>query len=534
MLLKMDVEWESQHADNEIEEFTSASQNYSEYTSQDLSWLDGKRYFPGAESQSETAYRNKINVKVSVPGYKNGKVKLRAFDVDDPTPISGVDDDSGNSLGDDNNELEFSLSGGFSGIVSVGTKESVSLTENSITLLLDDEGEGVAEFILSPQPGNNYRVAAELLMDGQTSEIGNLQVDTEGDNYVTADNEPVEDLKVRVVSDILTVWRKLHIEVDSMDGYETNTETNSDSGDITGYADTTFGKAQLQTDVTLIDDVDRFQFGTLEVDSEVIEVVGNSDNLISNDTIDVWNYQSFSFDSNDVIGQSFTIYDDDDRFVETLGFGPSLPKTSIAPDLIKALKSKYAPVFIEVLDANALGLNSDTSIDFKLNETVLGNSFPDVFDDAKDLSTTKFFWTHTVTFGFQPGKGNDGDSNSEGTQFGATPLGLFGLEGKGYSAVFVESVREEVFDPIVMVTDYILNPEDFYSAYEVERRANKYKSILYGVTAHEIGHGADSGGNDHDHQEGGLMEAGDSNPSRIEEDFTGVSINRFREALEWK
>jgi len=156
-LLKVDVEWESKYANNPIEEFSLSS--YSSHSSRDLTFLDGKRYFPGAASSSDGAYRNRINVRVSVPGYKNGKVKLRAFDVDDPTTITGVDDDS-ESLGDDNNELDFSLSGEFSGVVTVGTKESISLAEDSITLLLDDSGEGVAEFILSPQPGNNYRIAA--------------------------------------------------------------------------------------------------------------------------------------------------------------------------------------------------------------------------------------------------------------------------------------------------------------------------------------------------------------------------------------
>ncbi len=43
-LLKVDLEWESQNEDNPVEDFTVPAY-YSNYTTKDMSWLEGKRYF---------------------------------------------------------------------------------------------------------------------------------------------------------------------------------------------------------------------------------------------------------------------------------------------------------------------------------------------------------------------------------------------------------------------------------------------------------------------------------------------------------
>jgi hypothetical protein len=526
----VDVEWESQHEDNPIEEFTVPS-SYSEFTSQDLSWLEGKRYFPGAASPNDSSYRNKINVKVSVPGYKNGKVKLRAFDVDDPTPISGVDDDSGDSLGDDNNELDFSLSGGFSGVVSVGTKESVSLTENSITLLLNDDGEGVAEFILSPQPGNNYRVAAELLIDGQTSEIGNLQIDAEGDDYVSADNEPISALQIGATTDMLTVWRKLHIEVDSMEAGPPSSgdESNTVSGTITGYAANTpvVGRSTLTLSLRLPNEEDRFKAGNITLSGAgVFEVKSNSDNLINDDTVEISGDPGSS-----VIGQSFTIVDDDDFYLSEVGLSAPLPQDGSHGMYINAIRPKYAPAYIQVENANELGLNPSTSLPFKLNEKVIGVGNVSHFDNAKDLSDSKFFWGHTLVFGYQAqaevnllGDGGDGDPNGEPPLLGGTPkTGISNNQSVGYSVIYMEAIRDqEIGSPL---PESILNNQESMAGYN-----DRFVGTLLGTVAHEIAHSPGEQSAEADHAEQGLMREGGA---RIDVDFSGASIDRFRKALGW-
>lgn len=543
MLLKMDLEWQTldgktadEDSEDQLEKFI-VPDDYAEYTSQDLSWLEGQRYFPDSESQDTEAFRNKVNVKVSVPGYKNGEVKLRAFDVDDPTPIADVDDnDTSGPAGDDNQDtvevsgVEIDL-GIFSGEVSTGTKVSENSAEKSITVTLDDNGEAVVEFVLGVQPGNNYRIAAELQIDGQTSEIGNLQVATQGGTYVSGDNEPVAGLSMGTVSDMLTVWRKLHIEIDSMESGPpaSGDESNTVSGTITAYApDTpTTGRSTLTLDRRLPDEEDRFKAGNITLSGAgVFEVKSNSDNLINDDTVEITGTPG-----NSVIGQAFTIVDDDDFYLAEVGLSDPLPQDGSNATYINAIRPKYAPAYIEVEDANALGFNPNKRIAFKLNEKTIGIGNVSHFDNAKDLNDTQFFWAHTLVFGYQAqaeinllGDGGDGDPNGEPPMLGGTPkTGISKNQSEGYSVIFMEAVRDqEISSPI---PENILNNQQSMDGYN-----DRFVGTLLGTVAHEIAHspGEQSAGSDH--AEEGLMREGGA---RIDVDFSGASIKRFRKALGW-
>ncbi|MBC2596128.1 hypothetical protein H5P28_17810 [Ruficoccus amylovorans] len=540
LLVSINVQWESQYEDNPVEDFKVPAY-YSEYSSKDLSWLEGKRYFPGAASPSEDSYRNRINVHVSIPEYANGRVKLRAFDVDDPTPIEGVDDDSGASIGDDNNEIDFSLSGEFSGIVTVGTKESISLAEDSITLQLNESGEAVAEFILSPQPGNNYRIAAELLLDGVTSNIGSLQVAEENDFYVSGNSEQVPALPLGIVSDTLTVWRKLYLEIDSMEAGppSSGSENNVVTGTIADYsADIPIpGRSTLTLDISLPDEQDRFQFGLIDIDNiGIYEVQSNTDNILTNDEVVVKGNPGSS-----AVGQPFALVDDDDFYLVEAGLPPALPQNQNSASIVEAIMPKYAMAFIEVIDANSLGLNPNQVIPFKLNEAViLPAGTGSDFDDAKDIQDSMYFWAHTLVFGYQAPTGatsislldgelviivgGDRDPNEEPFLMGGTPEGNLAINNSyGYSVVYMEAIREEeIGSPL---STGILNDPQSMAGYR-----ERYMGRLYGTSAHEIGHEPGLESESSDHSEGGLMRAGGA---RIDVDFSPLSIKRFREAQQW-
>ena len=148
------VTWRS--TNREIEDW-AVPDDYSDLiTSTDPDYLGGLRYFPGGTLEDQQRFSNTVNVMVQVPFFFGGRIRIKAFDVDDPTPIAGVDDDL---RGDDN--LNRAWIGNFTGNVSWGKKIYQNRLDRSIVVELDEFwATAIVEFQTSIQPGNNYRVVA--------------------------------------------------------------------------------------------------------------------------------------------------------------------------------------------------------------------------------------------------------------------------------------------------------------------------------------------------------------------------------------
>ena len=136
-------------------------------------------------------------------------VRLKSFDVDDPTPLA----DDPFLILDNTDGFGFETGGDNRGETRA-TPQAGLLFETVLTL--DVLGEAVTFFTVTMQPGDNYRVAALLDTPGASNHLNALQVSLPySEMYVGASDAPALGF-VGALSPMLTVWRKSHLEFDSM------------------------------------------------------------------------------------------------------------------------------------------------------------------------------------------------------------------------------------------------------------------------------------------------------------------------------
>jgi len=154
----------------------------------------GKRIFPDKKSYDDTnaADRKKVRVKATItPAVDNRKIYFKGWDVDDPSTNPIID--------------TYDCPSGPSGPDNYGTGASLS-SSDAIT---DGSGEARVTLTVSMNPGDNFKIAASL--DG--SEFNPLNPGAMKQEMA----DGLEPLPASVfMSEMLTVWRKLHIELDSM------------------------------------------------------------------------------------------------------------------------------------------------------------------------------------------------------------------------------------------------------------------------------------------------------------------------------
>ena len=210
-------------------------------------------------------------VKVSaevVPQLPGVPVTFRAFDVDDPFTDVGPVDPNG-LAGDDN-------------------RAAVSL--DTFSAPTDSAGVATAEFAVSMQPGDNYRIAAgcnAVYLDG---------VVVDGTGLKDADGAALPTTRA-AETDMLTVWRKVHVEVDSM-GVVTG---NSIAGTVLKAKHESPDQAELTVDADL--EKNRFENGAIRIGNVERLVLENKGKKVT---------VSGDVSDEEVLGQAFTLVDDDD------------------------------------------------------------------------------------------------------------------------------------------------------------------------------------------------------------------------------
>ena len=203
------------------------------------------RVFPDARvvgGSVEANPRDKVGVEVTLtvePPYEI-KVYLKSFDVDDPSAATNVVDNE--TAEKDNRGNSPSQDGQFDG--EVGGIKELSFQANVKTTNCD--------FQVTMQPGDNFRIVASGDKDflGQLENNDNTQNSgaTEAEKNVNKQRicsanvtGTVAEREIRLAdhyaSDTLTVWRFLHVEVDSMTAPPTTgAEKNTVDGNITTIA----------------------------------------------------------------------------------------------------------------------------------------------------------------------------------------------------------------------------------------------------------------------------------------------------------
>ncbi|MEO5716496.1 MAG: hypothetical protein ABIT37_23665 [Luteolibacter sp.] len=499
---------------------------------------NGLRIFPDFKDPSATSLRNGVDVIVNVTASLAGKtVKVKAFDIDDSTDetfdhltpndtsTASVIDDG--KAGNDNlpDYLETPKAGQF--------LESGSWGDDIAEATLDSNGKAKFTLKVGMQPGNNYKVVVTEV-DGKTFTPAQVTVSTT-DTYLG--QEPYQTSK-SPSSPMLTVWRKLWVENDSMEAIpfdSSNFKRNDLSHSITNptILSAALNSTGTSTEIRIpaLDDISSFL--NLESGRIVLEIPANSGPPIPTafpvtetailalppDNIFV---VQISGDHTDLqTGTGFRLYDDDDLGLDS----SALPRQDIVND---QMINYFKTAFIEVKDAAAF--NTPRYVPLHLNEDVSTNLYglsSTVVASVRDLTDKNECWVAPLTAAYQGPQENDKDPaiikdenvSNETLRDGETAK----YGNYCHSTVFVESNRETFSGSLRAPST------------EVQARKNLRKWTV-AVASHEIGHQPSYPDEAVAHGEGGLMSealSGVSVNSSENAKFYPKSILRFRSVNRW-
>jgi hypothetical protein len=480
---------------------------------------NGRRIFPDKESPTDAMNRKIVKVTAtlsSTTGQANVKVTFKTFDVDDPS-TSLVIDPNGDS-GDDNNgsPKRGTLS---NNINDVGTSDT-------ITVGPDENGVSVAYLTVTMQPGDNFAVAASI----DATYLNNVSVEGTGLKHITDGTLPTAKAKR---TEMLTVWRRLHIEVDSM-GAVTG---NKVEGTLTETKKIGIGNQTINLSVNDLE-VNRFENGNLVILHgtpasvfKTLRVRASNYNLeepppfpvidyanTSNSVTILNNTNVFSISPND----SFILYDDDDINNDGVTDGdenddvPEPDLGILTSDDVRCDNTfntnncnMFLPAYIRPM--KDLSGNGETITYINANAAKITN-IRETFFQNRPYEASIDFWTIYLLGAYQYRTDLDSDSDFEDAIAGITD-GIAPNDGEG-SVVFAELTRAaeynilDIFNP--SIPSWRFRPVD-----------NRF------TTAHELGHlfGATHRDFTERTTNAGLMAEGFR---RVTPSFTEVTINKIR------
>jgi hypothetical protein len=298
-------------------------------------------------------------------------------------------------------------------------------------------------------------------------------------------------------------------------------EKNFEIGNIeTNTAGST--QSTLHLDMRLTGPANRYENGSISITG-----VGAFSIVSNTNVIPFWNDDVVvtGLPGSAAVGQPFTIYDDDDKYLSNLTIAAPLPKNGDHATIVNGIQTTFAAAYIEVEDATALGWNTGETVPFILNAPGAGLFGANVWDGAKNLNSTATFWSWLVVFGYQPSASEDRDPDDEGAILGLTPLWITGSRF-GYSVVYVESIREAEIGGSISAP--ILSNPVTAAVYRAS-----YKNRLLGTVAHEMAHGPSNQSESEDHGEGGLLREGGGQITGVDSAFAPPTILRFRGRTSW-
>lgn len=370
---------------------------------------DNYRFYPDADAPGG-GYRPKVDVLAQVsPAVAGISVIMQWYDVDDPSDDDGpIDDD--NALPNDVNNFDNLL---------FGHKLNYGGSDASGTV------RGVWEWTTF-HPGNNIRVVLGPNRPEEFAPIKALRDNASGWLFYDADGDgffhPPELLldhtnprPNKPITRMLTLWRKLHVEVDSMGPVVGNFVGDTaadvvDNGD--GTSTVTLGTGGLERD--------RFENGRLwDLLANEFVIVSNTANAVI---------------VNNLPGRTIpeggsgpvTLRDDD---VLQDGQDVPMPDTS---ELDEALAEAFVSVAFDVGDNN-------DEVPFVLNSSSTSTDpeyFVNSFDWDSKPDNSNPYWVSYVLGGFQEGRSVDNDPDTENGVGGRTSL------SNGGSIVYIETDRD--------------------------------------------------------------------------------------------
>jgi hypothetical protein len=396
-------------------------------------------------------------------------------------------------------------------------------------------------------PGNNYRAGASLLQDALDQPPAGQNMQDVAD-ALNANGGAWSGYSVPLEwSPMLTVWRKLAIEVDSMDQ-----ESQLFGDRLAAFFEwDNCAVVDQQTDVpssgfTTIEcaphdnhpghpGINNYEGGGFVRNETAEEFL-----IVRNDPIPI-TLILWGDPGPDIVGVDFTVRDDDPYFAD-----PNAPRQLPRPSLLDGnIVQAYRDAYIEIVEADS-SLNLVNIVDWRSNLTAI-EMYSDYLQlqgiSAQwDLGSSNGYWARHLVVCYQPGTYEDGDGDehencgiSDNCLAPNQPYPLGGLSAlPNIDKVFGLTVRNEVFFDTALTTVYLETVRDEIT----DPTAQK----LWQVVAHELGHmtldqAGDTPPGGAAHAEGGLM-SGPPEGNQLQDipgmqRFTGITLRRFREAKRW-
>ena len=375
----------------------------------------GKRIFPGRPSMTGTT-QEVVHVEAKIiPVIEGIEIYFKTFDVDDPSSRSAPVDNETQQQDNRGTPKEGRL-GGSGPLASAKT---------------DKEGRARVEFSSTFQPGDNFRAVVSCSnryldqdLKAKQNDGNAARIEDKG-KIIIPNGGRASHAKA---TGLLTVWRKLHMELDSM--VPPDKLQNSVSGTIQDVARGTLPNSYLIMLSQLFDKTDRYEGGVLRVGAVDYHVIESLRRRGAQEEVTILLAPGQTAAAN---GASYTIFDDDlnawpARFPNTGHMATAFRPAYVDPVILN--QAATVP-FVENI-ANAMDLRNAVSGSFT------------------HTNSNEFWVTHLVSC-FQPHEDFDLDpdpilpagrtfaiNNAETPIEGLTPI----LRPDNLSGIFEEVLRE--------------------------------------------------------------------------------------------
>ena len=370
--------------------------------------ISGGKIYPGKKNYEDQngSDRRKVKVKATLnmapDASDNIYVYFQCWDVDDPSNSPTIDPDD-NDPDPNKHSIDNRGSYNFDG------------DDNTISVLAD--GSTVyAIFLVSMQPGDNYRITATTSQEAN-DELTHYKVET--------GNIPSSVYR----TPILTTWRKLWIERDSMD----EVATTGDEKDFTTSTITSLDASSYDpgSNITTLDVGDVYDYwdGADRLNGGKLAVGGHEYPIV--DMYDTWGDETLDVQGNPYndgvrVNDDCDLYDDDYK-----GNGVFEIDFPVFTSLNAVDRLMFQEAYIE---PENLSSDYEDTVSFDLNFSKIDNLTPDVTGSTD-------FWTVMVMNAFQPQAGNDEDPDSENATAGLSLVSLT-FDNPDKCAIYHETGRE--------------------------------------------------------------------------------------------
>jgi hypothetical protein len=417
----------------------------------------GKRVFPDKNSPSDnTVNRRKVRVKALTTFGVGQTIYFKSFDLDDPSTDAAPVDSNGSVVNDNRGGIGTSQQYGI--LSSVGGNG----TTNSVSAITDANGIASVDLTVTMQPGDNFMVAASHDSSYLNGLSGNgITLKDSGGNTVGAATVKAKS------SPMLTVWRRMHVEVDSMG----NVAGNNVTGVIQDVVvDPTTNTTDLLVNQTL--EESRFENGSIIAAGVRYAVVSNTVDIVT-----------IAGTSAPPTGASFTLVDDDDFNSDdgaALDGDDNEDVVALAQTFSRMQNSDnptdnvYAPAYIRpVYDGGGNAANDSGNVGFILNNVDNGPATLSQINSGRNSGSIESdnFWVVYVQIAYQPDPTEDSDPGTESAAGGYTPSYTNGTtdevtssasvtRGADGSLLFIETVRDRIRYPPLSIMDTIAAPHE--------------------------------------------------------------------------